>query len=83
MLNLVLTLVRKKYNIAADEFVDVDYDPDQLSIDMFGADELNENGLVPYYGYDYKGDELNSTASIEDFFSKKMQWRFFKKHQIA
>ena len=63
--------LREKYNIAADEFVDIDsYDPDQLSIDMFSADELNENGLVSYYGYDYKGDELNSTASIEDFFSK-------------
>ena len=37
---------------------------------MFSADELNENGLISYYGYDYKGDELNSTASIEDFFSK-------------
>ena len=63
--------LREKYNIAADEFIDIDsYDPDQLSIDMFSADELNENGLVSYYGYDYKGDELNSTASIEDFFSK-------------
>ena len=38
---------------------------------MFSADELNENGLVSYYGYDYKGDELNSAASIEDFFSEK------------
>ena len=37
---------------------------------MFSADELNENGLVSYYGYDYKGDELNSATSIEDFFSE-------------
>ena len=64
--------LREKYNIAPDEFIDTDsYDPDQLSIYMFSADELNENGLVSYYGYDYKGDELNSTASIEDFFSEK------------
>ena len=63
--------LRQKYNIAPDEFIDIDsYDPDQLSIDMFSADELNENGLVSYYGYDYKGDELNSTTSIEDFFSE-------------
>jgi outer membrane receptor protein involved in Fe transport len=63
--------LRQKYNIAADEYIDIDsYDPDQLSIDMFSADELNENGLVSYYGYDYKGDELNSAVSIEDFFSK-------------
>ena len=64
--------LREKYNIAPDEFIDIDsYDPDQLSIDMFSADELNENGLVSYYGYDFKGDELNSAASIEDFFSEK------------
>ena len=63
--------LREKYNIADDEFIDIDsYDPDQLSIDMFSADELNENGLVSYYGYDYNGDELNSAASIEDFFSE-------------
>ena len=63
--------LREKYNIAPDEFIDIDsYDPDQLSIDMFSADELNENGLISYYGYDYKGDELNSAASIEDFFSE-------------
>ena len=63
--------LREKYNIAPDEFIDIDsYDPDQLSIDMFSADELNENGLVSYYGYDYKGDELNSAASIEDFFTE-------------
>ncbi|MGB0592830.1 MAG: TonB-dependent receptor domain-containing protein [Flavobacteriales bacterium] len=63
--------LREKYNIAPDEFIDIDsYDPDQLSIDMFSADELNENGLVSYYGYDYKGDELNSATSIEDFFSE-------------
>ena len=64
--------LREKYNIAPDEFIDIDsYDPDQLSIDMFSADELNENGLVSYYGYDYKGDELNSVTSIENFFSEK------------
>ena len=63
--------LREKYNIAPDEFIDIDsYDPDQLSIDMFSADELNENGLVSYYGYDYKGDELNTATSIEDFFSE-------------
>ncbi|NDG52318.1 MAG: hypothetical protein EBY39_04715 [Flavobacteriia bacterium] len=63
--------LREKYNIAPDEFIDIDsYDPDQLSIDMFSADELNENGLVSYYGYDYKGDELKSATSIEDFFSE-------------
>ena len=31
----------RKNNIAPDEFIDIDsYDPNQLSIDMFSADEL-------------------------------------------
>ena len=64
--------LREKFNIADDEFIDIDsYDPEQLSIDMFSADELNENGLISYYGYDYKGELLNSSSSIEDFFSKR------------
>tara|TARA_A100001388_G_scaffold277506_1_gene269049 strand:- start:1377 stop:5039 length:3663 start_codon:yes stop_codon:yes gene_type:complete len=61
--------LREKFNLSDDEFIDIDsFDPNQLSIDMFSADELNENGLISYYGYDYKGDELNSAASIDDFF---------------
>ena len=65
--------LREKFNIGEIEYIDIDsYDPDALSIDMFSADELNENGLVAYYGYDYKGDLLTSSSSIEDFFYERV-----------
>ena len=64
--------LREKFNIESDEFIDIDsYDPAALSLDMFSADELNENELISYYGYDYKGDLLNTSTSIEDFFNKR------------
>jgi outer membrane receptor protein involved in Fe transport len=65
--------LREKFNIGEIEYIDIDsFDPDALSIDMFSADELNENGLVAYYGYDYKGDLLTSSSSIEDFFYERV-----------
>ncbi len=65
--------LREKFNIGEIEYIDLDsFDPDDLSIDMFSADELNENGLVSYYGYDYKGDILSSAASIDDFFKVRV-----------
>ena len=47
--------------------------PDQMSINMFSADELlnQGNNLVSYYGYDYKGNKLTSKPSFEDFFQKQ------------
>lgn len=54
------------------DFVDIDaYDPDDLSIDYFSADELlnNGNGLVAYYGYDYKGNRIEGNTNLDDFFN--------------
>jgi len=65
--------LREKFNIGETEYIDIDsFDPDALSIDMFSADELNENGLIGYYGYDYLGNKLSSTSSIEDFFFERV-----------
>ena len=65
--------IRDKFNIGETEYIDVDsFDPSDLSIDMFSADELNENGLISYYGYDYTGNKLNSVTTIEDFFFQKV-----------
>ena len=64
--------LREKYNIAEGMFIDIDsYDPEMLTLDMFSADELNDNQLISYYGYDYKGNLLNTSSSIEDFFTKR------------
>lgn len=43
-----------------------------LSIDMFSADELLNNGnqIANYYGYDYTGKKLKNKPSFDDFFTK-------------
>jgi hypothetical protein len=53
--------------------IDVDaLDPSQLSMSMFSADELlnQGNNLVNYYGYDVYGN-LSDGGSFEDFFLKE------------
>lgn len=42
--------------------------PDQLSLDMFTARELNDRGLTGYYGYDYLGNKVQGNISFNDFF---------------
>lgn len=48
-------------------------DPSLLSLDMFSAEELlnQGNSLVAYYGYDHTGKKLSSTPSFEDFFTDR------------
>ena len=57
------------------DFINVDgLNPDDLSIDMFGADDLlnQGNSVVSYYGYDPYGNKLSGRRpTINDFFSDK------------
>ncbi len=60
--------VREALNLPLDAYVNVDgLDPSQLSLDMFSAKELNDRGLVSYYGYDYLGNPFDGT--FDDFFT--------------
>ena len=57
-----------------DRFTYVNTDeltPDQLSLDMFTATELNGESRLGfnYYGYDYLGNDFDGT--FEDFFTRK------------
>lgn len=45
--------------------------PDQMSLDMFTARELNDQQLIDYYGYDYLGNPLGTDVTFRDFFEKK------------
>lgn len=57
-----------------NDFVNIDaIDPSQLSIDMFGAEDLlnGGNNYVIYYGYDHKGNKLKGKPSIDDFFTEQ------------
>jgi outer membrane receptor protein involved in Fe transport len=56
-----------------NDFINVDaLDPDLFSIDMFGADDLlnQGNNVVLYQGYDSNGNRIRGNRpSIEDFFN--------------
>lgn len=46
--------------------------PDQLSLSMFTARELNDQALLDYYGYDYLGNPITANQySFNDFFTAK------------
>ena len=45
--------------------------PDQMSLDMFTARELNDQGFLGYYGYDYLGNKLTSKVTFNDFFTAR------------
>jgi len=48
--------------------------PEDLSLDMFSADELNDNLpsiYLNYEGYDYTGKKLGADVSFEDFFTER------------
>lgn len=50
------------------DFVNVDgLDPSELSLDMFSAKELNDQGLLNYWGFDYLGNKFDGT--FDDFFT--------------
>lgn len=64
--------VRKKFNVPNNEWIDIDsYSPEEFSLDMFTAQELLDNGIVGYYGYDYLGKKQKKKPSFDDFFTKK------------
>ncbi len=60
--------VRQVTGQSLDEFVNVDgLSPDQLSLSMFSAKELNDQRIINYFGYDYLGMPFNGT--FEEFFT--------------
>lgn len=49
------------------DYVNVDgLSPDQLSLSLFSAKELNDAQVISYFGYDYLGNKFDGT--FEDFF---------------
>jgi len=55
--------------VPLDEYVNIDaIDPSMLTLDMFSASELNDNGIVGYYGYDYLGNKIDSDVNFNNFF---------------
>ncbi|HMQ61645.1 MAG TPA: TonB-dependent receptor [Flavilitoribacter sp.] len=60
--------IRESLGMGLDQYVNIDgLDPSQLSLDMFAAKELNDRGVLGYYGYDYLGNRFD--GNFEDFFT--------------
>ncbi|NJN32880.1 MAG: TonB-dependent receptor [Saprospiraceae bacterium] len=45
--------------------------PEDMSLDLFSARELHENGLIGYNGFDYLGNRLGSNVAFNDFFTAR------------
>ncbi len=67
--NLFYRRVRESLGINdLSQYVNTDgLDPNQLSLDMFSAKELNDEEILDYYGYDYLGNEFDGT--FDEFFT--------------
>ncbi|MEM1319052.1 MAG: carboxypeptidase regulatory-like domain-containing protein [Bacteroidota bacterium] len=62
--------VREATNQGLGEYVNVDgLTPDQLSLDMFSPQELTDQNLLNYWGYDYLGNPLGNDVTFDDFFN--------------
>ena len=60
--------VRERLGLGIDEFVNIDgLTPDQLSLDLFSAEEITFADQLDYQGYDYLNNEFN--GSFDDFFT--------------
>ncbi|HZV68012.1 MAG TPA: TonB-dependent receptor [Saprospiraceae bacterium] len=62
--------VRELTGQSLHDFVNIDgLDPDNLSLDMFAAEELTNRKQIDYNGYDYLGNKLPFSVSFDDFFT--------------
>ncbi|HEY3386663.1 MAG TPA: TonB-dependent receptor [Saprospiraceae bacterium] len=62
--------VRELTGQTDNEYVNIDgLHPDQLSLDMFAAEELTNRRTIGYYGYDYLGNKLPYSTTFDDFFT--------------
>ncbi|NNE56271.1 MAG: TonB-dependent receptor plug domain-containing protein, partial [Flavobacteriales bacterium] len=56
-----------------NDFINTDaLDPEQFTLDMFGADDLlnQGNNVVNYYGFDPYGNKATGNPTLEDFFNE-------------
>jgi outer membrane receptor protein involved in Fe transport len=62
--------IRELTGQSLHDYVNVDgLNPDDLSLDLFSASELTDQGIVNYFGFDYLGNTLPTSTKFEDFFS--------------
>jgi hypothetical protein len=58
--------------VSLNEYVNLEgVDPNLLRLDMFSPQELTDQGLLRYFGYDYQGNKVPTTTTFEDFFRNR------------
>ncbi len=62
--------IRKRMGgVANNEYVNLSaLNPDDFTLDLFSPQELIDNQIINYYGYDYLGNITDENTSFEDFF---------------
>ena len=64
--------IRDELGLSINDEVFVDgLDPENLSFDMFAADEILQGDYynLYYYGYDHVGNEVHDAISFDEFLS--------------
>ncbi|MFO7862741.1 MAG: carboxypeptidase-like regulatory domain-containing protein [Salinivirgaceae bacterium] len=64
--------LRQAQGLEDDEWVNIDgYDPEDMDVSYFSADELinNGNNLISYYGFNHKGEKVGLDVGFNDFFT--------------
>lgn len=76
--------LREKLGVPLTDVVHIpNLTPDQLSLDMFSAEELYRNSYINFYGYDYLGNKVTN-ANFNDFFTDTIAgYNNVKKFTIA
>ena len=63
--------VRQTTGQGLGEYVNVDgINPNDLTLDMFSPQELTDQDLVRYWGYDYLGNPISTDVTFDDFFNE-------------
>ncbi|MBK7425790.1 MAG: carboxypeptidase regulatory-like domain-containing protein [Saprospiraceae bacterium] len=64
--------VRERFNVPLNQHFNVDgINPNDLSLDLFSPNELTDQGIIDFSGYDYLGNKVDRNASFNDFFTAK------------
>ena len=78
---------RDEHGVSYEEFVDIHtYNPDQLDVGMFSADELlnNGNNYASWYGYDYQGNMIDGVQpGMNEFLTEKDENDNYKREIAA
>jgi len=62
--------IRELTGQSLNEYVNVDgINPNDLTLDMFSASELNDFGIISYFGYDYLGNKTPTSSTFDDFYT--------------